>query len=116
MNIAGSGPSFSDDSRLPSTFPRLLRYIGNDIDFNWLWTRRKDEMYRTEIQKFFFSPRFSADVRRVLSPENKMQIIQTRRFIKIVYNSRRKKKQRLLREVLHDPLIRDVIGIVLDYD
>lgn len=94
----------------------LIRTMGNDYDYNWLWRRKDDPKYKEIIKFYFFSPIISRRVSRILSDNNKVELIKLRRVIVKLYNVRSLRKNLTTAEALSEPLIDDVIGIILDYN
>ena len=104
------------DDFVPQIIP-LVRYKGNDIDFDWLWSMRHYPRYGGLVKRYFFSETIPSDVRNGLNDSNKILLKKVRSHVKRFYNNIRTERTRrlLMREVLEDIMPVDLINIIAGY-
>ncbi len=93
--------------------PRLMRYIGNRIDFNHLWKNRNSGIYDPNvISRLFYFPCVYPNVLKSLSNENLLELTEERYPEKIkLFLINFKKENSILRDMFCD----SIFLIIIDY-
>mgnify|MGYP003332141125 CR=1 FL=1 len=104
----------SDDELEP---PLLLRYRGNQVDYDWLWENRNtNPRYQEFAWKIFFSPEFDPTTLRLYN-ETKQDVLHRRKRAEELYKQYAEKvileimKNRPLDEPMMAPLISEFLPL-----
>lgn len=98
---------------------KRIKAIGADRKLiNYLWENRYKNMskHKLKMYKYFFGETIHPDTVKYLRKDYKVELLQTRRTIKQLYNATQKNRKKKLAEILNDKkAINDILEVIFLY-